>query len=305
MSRDADFASAAMMRLVVAGLTAQGISVPHPAPAGAHVARTSKRAVLDQVLAAFGARAILSISDAAPSMPPEPVVLALRNAGSVPDLLDRWGRLETFSHARHRVGVTHIAPGKVTLHHVSLKAGTRPALAESLVVIGLLTRLAEGVGASEVTLVDRRSHVWRHGENWTPDTSATDLGPLTLSWAAAAPTDAAMPRTETDPDSLREVMANDPLRRWSVAALANHARMSERSLQRLLTRQSTSFSRLLAEARLQVAAKHLCAPEPKSLAEIGFLSGFADQAHFSRDFRKGVGTSPKAYLTAFQSGSGT
>ena len=97
-----DFASAAMMRLVAAGLSRQGISVPVPTSATAHVPLASKRDVLSEVLARHGPLAILSIADAAPSMAPEPVVQALTHAKDMPDLMDRWHRLERFSHGRHR-----------------------------------------------------------------------------------------------------------------------------------------------------------------------------------------------------------
>ncbi len=300
MSKDADFASAAMMRLVVAGLTAQGIRVPGPAPAGAHVERTSKSDVLDHVITRFGPKAILSIADAVPSLPPEPIVIALRNAHSVPDLLDRWGRLEVFSHACHRVDVTHVSPTQVELHHISLRADAPTTLAESLLVLGLLTRLCEFAGAQNVTLVDHAGHVWRCAGAWFTQKPGATLGPLVLSFDEDAFGQTSAPPPETDPDSLRQIMADDPVRRWSVASLADQAGMSERSLQRFLTNRSTSFSRLLSEARLQAAATRLCSPFNISLAEIGFLSGYADQAHFSRDFKRAVGTTPKAYQAAFR-----
>ena len=98
-----DFASAAMMRLVATGLARQGISIPVPTSPNAHVSLGDKRAVLGVVLARHGPLAILSIADAACAMAPEPVVQALTKARDIPDLMDRWHRLERFSHGRHRV----------------------------------------------------------------------------------------------------------------------------------------------------------------------------------------------------------
>jgi len=51
---DQDFASAAMMRLVVAGLQRQGIKVEMGRPGGAHLPREMKRALLADVMAAHG-----------------------------------------------------------------------------------------------------------------------------------------------------------------------------------------------------------------------------------------------------------
>ena len=38
------------------------------------------------------------------------------------------------------------------------------------------------------------------------------------------------------------------------------------------------------------------------LAEVGFLCGYADQAHFTREFRRRVGLPPERYRRAFASG---
>lgn len=53
-----DFASAAMMRLLAAGLARRGIPVPVRPPSGAHVPRPLKRGVLQAVMAAHGPLAI-------------------------------------------------------------------------------------------------------------------------------------------------------------------------------------------------------------------------------------------------------
>ena len=100
-----DFASAAMMRLVAAGLMRQGIAAGLRAPGGAHVPRPDKQAALTAILAAHGHLAVMQIADALPTMPPEPVLMALTRARDVPDFHARWHRLENFSHGRHRVRV--------------------------------------------------------------------------------------------------------------------------------------------------------------------------------------------------------
>lgn len=295
---DDDFASAAMMRLVVAGLSAQGIAPPVPAPAGAHVPRGRKSDLLGQVLREHGARAILAISDAAPTLPPEPVVLALRKATTVPDLLHRWARLETFSHGRHRIETVRIGADRFALRHVARDGGRPPSFAESLVVFGLITQLCEQLGAESVTLEDANGHVWRQDGAWSSPGEAAHS--VTLSARSPDRPDAEAGDARQDTDSLRQAVVDDPLKRWTLKSLALHAATSERTLQRRLASQSTSFSQILAEARLQVAADYLCAPDGPGLAEIGFLAGYADQAHFARAFRRGVGTTPKGYRAAFR-----
>lgn len=61
------------------------------------------------------------------------------------------------------------------------------------------------------------------------------------------------------------------------------------------------FTGLAAQARVRHAAWQLI-ETGLSLAEIGFLCGYADQAHFTRDFGRRVGLSPERYRVAFRRG---
>lgn len=296
-----DFASAAMMRLVATGLSRQGISVRVPTSATAHVSLMAKRDVLGEVLARHGPLAILSIADAAPSMAPEPVVQALTQAKDMPDLMDRWHRLERFSHGRHRVAAEQLGANSFRLTHQARDDGPPPTLAESLLVLGLLTVLSEMIGSTAVTLTDTTGAVWRsHGTWHCPDVTHR-IGSAILT-ATGKPKAAAETATGPDPDpvsSLRKRLLVDPVRRWTVASLAAETGASPRTLQRRLTERSLSFSRLVTEARIEVAATHLCKANGPGLAEIGFIAGFADQAHFARTFRCAVGTTPSSYRADF------
>jgi AraC-like DNA-binding protein len=292
MTDTRDFASAAMMRLVAAGLARQGIAVPPP-PRGATVPRPDKRAVLQAVLDAHGPLAILRIAETAPLMPPEPVVQALRAARDLPDLMHRWHRLERFSHGRHTVWAEPLPDGAFRLTHLA-RSGPPPAPAESLLVLGLLAVLAEMTGASAVTLCDAAGHAWREAGRFL-DPGPDPTGPVILA-ATTARTAPPLAQGSDPVAPLRDRMAADPLRRWTLAAQTGTA---PRSLQRHLARHGTAFSRLLMEARLQVAAAHLSRTGGKSLAEIAFLSGFADQPHLARIFRREVGTTPAAYRADF------
>lgn len=295
-----DFASAAMMRLVAAGLAHQGIAIPLPTSTGARVPHSLKRGVLHEVFSAHGPGAILGIADAAPHMPPEPVVQALLCAPDIDDLLARWHRLERFSHARHTIEVGRIGGNRMRLLHRARDAGPSPSVAESLLVIGLLTILAELVGPADVMLSTEAGNVWREHGRWRPIAEG-DVGPMILT-ATPASIIASRPGNDVHDNSLeivRNRLTADPVRRWTVENLSGALDMAPRTFQRILARQGLTFSRLVAEARLQVAASHLCSASTSGLAEIGFLAGYSDQAHFSRSFQRAVGTTPKAYRVAF------
>lgn len=296
-----DFASAAMMRLVAMGLARQGISIPVPTSPTAHVSLADKRAVLGAVLACHGPLAILSIADAACAMAPEPVVQALTNARDIPDLMERWHRLERFSHGRHRVEIEQLSPHRFRLTHRARDHGPPPSMAESLLVLGLLTILTEMTGSTDVTMKTDAGAVWRSEGKWHDPGTSQGVGSVVLTAASASRTvEVHDNNPETDLVSrLRGCLFADPVRRWTVASLAAEAGAAPRTLQRRLTEGSASFSRLVTDARIEVAATHLCKSNGPALAEIAFIAGFADQAHFARTFSRTVGTTPSSYRADF------
>jgi transcriptional regulator GlxA family with amidase domain len=167
-------------------------------------------------------------------------------------------------------------------------------------VLGVLTILAEMIGSADVTLASDAGEVWRAGGVWHVPAPPHAMGSVILAAPARR-----MPRhgpgavVEDPIDGLRRRLAADPVRRWTLADLAAEAATSPRTLQRRLARESVTFSRLVSEARLQVAAAHLCDAGGPGLAEIGFLAGFSDQAHFARIFHRNVGTTPSSYRAEF------
>src|SRR5687768_3901962 len=82
-----------------------------------------------------------------------------------------------------------------------------------------------------------------------------------------------------------------------VDQVAAQGAMSTRSLQRLFAAYvGLSPKAVLARYRLQDAAAAIDAGEVDDLAGLAASLGWFDQAHFSRDFRSVVGTTPSAYL---------
>lgn len=296
-----DFASATMMRLIAAGLSRQDISIPVPTTSLAHVSRLDKRDVLNAVLASHGPLAILSIADAARFLAPEPVVQALTLAKDIPDLMDRWRRLERFAHGRHRVEAEQLGTDSFRLTHCARDQGPPPSFAESLLVVGLLAILAEMTGSRDVTLKSASGDLWRSNGNWHTPSATGSIGSVVLTAAVVRRTaDLGAASLVSDPVSgLRDRLVADPVRRWTVANLAAETGASPRTLQRRLTERSLSFSRLVAEARVEVAATHLNNANGPTLAEIAFIAGFADQAHFARTFSRTVGTTPSGYRADF------
>ncbi|MDF2617900.1 MAG: transcriptional regulator, AraC family with acetamidase/formamidase [Xanthobacteraceae bacterium] len=83
----------------------------------------------------------------------------------------------------------------------------------------------------------------------------------------------------------------------SVNDIASAEGLSARYIQRLFEGQDRSFSDYVRHRRLEQCRLDLVNPQhaDRSIAEIGFRWGFADQAHFSRVFSAAYGISPRDY----------
>ncbi|HEY0135583.1 MAG TPA: AraC family transcriptional regulator [Nannocystis sp.] len=79
-----------------------------------------------------------------------------------------------------------------------------------------------------------------------------------------------------------------------VAAVARRLGLSERSLQRRLREEGTSFAALVDATRQELATHYLCDADLPA-AEVAFLLGFAGAPSFYRAFRRWTQTTPEAY----------
>lgn len=84
-----------------------------------------------------------------------------------------------------------------------------------------------------------------------------------------------------------------------VGDLAERVGLGERALQRLVRRRLGLTPKwLLRRRRLQDAADRLHRGQPVDLAALAVALGYADQAHFTRDFTEVTGVSPATYRDA-------
>ncbi|CAH1191888.1 hypothetical protein PAECIP111892_00779 [Paenibacillus auburnensis] len=79
--------------------------------------------------------------------------------------------------------------------------------------------------------------------------------------------------------------------RQDIQAVASELGMSDRTLQRRLTEEGTSFKQLLTEARHEQALEYLADPS-LDIKEVAFLIGYEDQNSFYRAFRLWEGDTP-------------
>jgi AraC-like DNA-binding protein len=76
--------------------------------------------------------------------------------------------------------------------------------------------------------------------------------------------------------------------------IAEALNVSNRTLQRKLKDEGTSFIDLLQDTRLRLAEKYLAQPQ-RSVVEVAYLLGFSEPSTFSRAFKRWTGQSPMDY----------
>jgi AraC-like DNA-binding protein len=84
--------------------------------------------------------------------------------------------------------------------------------------------------------------------------------------------------------------------RPDIQAVAKELSMSDRTLQRRLTDENTSFKQLLTQARHEQAIEYLADPSLE-IKEVAFLIGYEDQNSFYRAFRLWEGNTPSNWRT--------
>jgi AraC-like DNA-binding protein len=95
-------------------------------------------------------------------------------------------------------------------------------------------------------------------------------------------------------DLVERIAGDRSILRLEDIALASD--LDVRALQRCFrTYVGISPKSVVQRYRLHEAAIQLRAPHPPSLAELAASLGYADQAHFGRDFKRAIGQTPRAF----------
>lgn len=300
-----------MLEVLSAGLCAQGIDLASPPPGPARVPRSEKTSLLADVVACHGAGVLLNLDAGIERFDGRPVLEALLAGGGPWDLLSRWGRLERYVHGRHRTRRTPVASvsgghhGCLVEHHAP--DGTPPHALESLAVLAVLAALLRRAGARNLgAYIDGVDLFGAEGPAHADRlVAAADALAWRFEWTTSDPVAhdrrrAALPFEASTP-RLREALAvvsSDLMRRWRIDDVAAALGLGTRALQRDLAAEGWSFTALQAQARQADAARWLRDTDCP-LAEIGYLCGYSDQAHFTRQFERDVGLTPGKYRASF------
>lgn len=304
-----------MMRVLAQGMRELGMDPGHSAEDTTGQARVQLQLKQDLVRSAVvqgGLSCLPLLGRGLHRLKHEPTHQALVCARSARDLFERWQRLERYIHSRHRCIIESCDPGRARIRHVTVTRGDPPSAAEDLVVAGVLAALLEAIGLQSVELsLGAKGARCAGGSQHIADAAAQGATSLwNFRWEGTpAPVGSAhrQPRARelsadpAWPETVRAAylrLVTDLARPLCLAHLAAEMGIAGRTLQRRLGEQGLTYSKLLAEARCRTGAWRLLnTADP--IAEVGFLSGFSDQPHFTREMQKRVGMPPAAYREAF------
>jgi len=91
-----------------------------------------------------------------------------------------------------------------------------------------------------------------------------------------------------------EVLNQLPSGNVTDASIANAINTSQRSLQRKLQQEGTSFKSILTDLRLELAEKYI-KNSNLTLMDVAFMLGFSEYSSFSRAFKNWTGMNPSNY----------
>jgi len=321
---ETDFASSALLQLVLHVLhtlserSEQSLILADLPPLDAfkegRVPKDLKKKVLDHAYQQGGALPLLAIGQFLDQCAFTPIIHALAKSADSSVLAAKWIRLEAYYHSHHRVAIDQSQPQR-WLCTRSSKGPLAPSRPENLLICGLmagfLTLLGQtpchaNFGPMRISFTADMAYqppFWfpdhDHAASWTLQWRPRSAQPHSPSPRVTnAPSESASPPPKGsfsgNVQKLMDLFSQDHARLWTVADAASHLSRSPRSLQRDMQAAGHSFTSLVRASRVQEACRLLSQPH-FSLADIGYCCGYADQAHFQRDFVRLTNMTPAQF----------
>lgn len=298
-----DHSASALVQLIRLGLERQGL------PAGlerwrgdARIDLATKRSLLTGLRAEHGLLTLLRIGEAVVDAPEDPILAALMGARSAVDLVDRWQRLERYVHSRHRTRIENAEPGGMELTHFNAAGDETPTVEEDALVFGMLVGLFTAIGMTGLRANPVSETGFAYDGGWQAEPATGDLSRWHIAWSGEPEHAPVLPERRTLSARIGAAVEADPSRAWRAAEIASMFGSSVRSLQRRLGEEGGSLSQVIGASRSRVAARMLRDTDAP-LAAIGFRAGYADQAHFGRDFKRLTAMTPAKYRADFRRGA--
>lgn len=253
-----------------------------------------KQKLVAKTVARHGTGVLLNIGQFLSKAEDTPVVTVLRQSHDAAVTAEKWMRMERYYHADCRTVIDSKTPGRWTCQRKT--TGQPATFGENCLMAGLLFGLLSEIGHTPRS-IDIAGQTLRPAEFTQARFALGETGHVfSVHWSVRSEINApqALPVQGRLSDRLADLLAGDPGRSWRIDDAARPLALSRRSLQRRLADEGRSFSSTLRRARLREAAR-LLSTTNTGLADIGYCCGYADQAHFQRDFRRVVNVTPRQF----------
>lgn len=219
---------------------------------------------------------------------------------------ERYGRQETqygpFTIMFRPAGVPHqdeIGPGGLRFFEIELRPSWQRRLAECS---AFLDTAREDTSGGPLLWLGMKLFREVESSSAPDDLTVESLLAEILSLAAHAP----CPESRHTPSWLSRVLdklKTEHSRRLTLGELAHEAGVHPVHLSRVFRRcVGQGLSDYVHRLRVRAACEQMRAPET-SLAVLSFNTGFADQSHFTRSFRKITGMTPAAFRSVLLRGA--
>jgi len=263
----------------------------------AQVDHKLKLALLQHAFDMGGPNVILSIGQNILDDGANPVIVVLLKARSAMQVVKRWQRMEQFYHSRHRTKTISEGINQLTIQHWSLE-GAAPGHLEDLLIAGIMYAFLQSLGCIQLTMHLQDGTALHDGENFCleKNESESDYSTWNISWDHQLHQPPLLQAAKGGrlEERLKYIFSTDPASNWTIDQFLIHCDFSRRTLQRKLKAEQTSLQVLLREFRANYAFEMIMNSD-YSLTHIAFASGYSDQAHFNREFKRCIGLPPGNY----------
>jgi AraC-like DNA-binding protein len=179
-------------------------------------------------------------------------------------------------------------PAAVSMRTLYMKRGLVARMADRCAVLHVTPLLRELI-VEAVRMGKLRAHDRQHA-------AMKDLIADQLQRASSIPTSLTMPK-DRRALSVAEATLREPQRNRSLDSLCRRAGASARTIERIFRREvGTDFETWRRQARLIRAVELLVSG--KSVKETAFAVGYRQSSAFVAMFRKAIGTTPRAWVSA-------